>query len=302
MDKKSVLELSESFRRGSLGRRDFIQKVVLSAGGAAAASQLLSKMGFDPGLIREAQAQAQNGEIATDKVAYQSGDETVDAYLARPSSGGPFPSMLVIHEIYGLTDFTRDVANLFARSGYLALAPALLPPPTLPDGRHAQWMLDTIETGEAVVPPPEMVKLLDGYRYLAERKDVDASHIGSVGFCWGGARSFTLSTLQSDLWLAVVFYGSTPPLEDLDNIQCPVLGLYGSLDNASAASITGRAAETARAMRDRAKTFEWEVYAQAPHGFFRGDPPPGTHIADTRPALIAKDLVFDFLQRYYERG
>jgi hypothetical protein len=52
-------------------------------------------------------------------------------------------------------------------------------------------------------------------------------------------------------------------------------------------------------MRDANKPFEWEVYNQAPHGFFRADAPPGTHVADTRPALIAKDLMFDFLNRYY---
>src|SRR5262249_41181400 len=246
-DKKSLLELSESFRRGLLDRRDFIQKLILSAGGAVAASQLLSKMGFEPALVRE--AQAHQGGIVTEDVTFPSGNESVNAYLARPSQGGPFPTMIVIHEIFGLSEFTKDVARLFARTGYLAFAPELLPSAGLPDGRHEQWMLDTIATGVANIPEPEQVKLRDAYAYLTQRKDVDPTHIASVGFCWGGARSFTLATRNPDLWLAVVFYGSTPPLEDLDAIQCPVLALYGSLDNASPTSITGRAAETAREMR-----------------------------------------------------
>src|SRR5260370_37030345 len=79
-------------------------------------------------------------------------------------------------------------------------------------------------------------------------------------------------------------------------MQAPVLALYGALDNGSATSITGRAAETAREMRARGKVFEWEVYNRAAHGFFRGDP---EHIAETRPAMIARDVMFDFLDRYY---
>jgi hypothetical protein len=72
-----------------------------------------------------------------------------------------------------------------------------------------------------------------------------------------------------------------------------------ALDNGSPMSITGRAAETAREMRVRSpKAFEWEVYNEAPHGFFREGTPPDDHVAEIRPALIARDLMFDFLDRY----
>jgi carboxymethylenebutenolidase len=209
--------------------------------------------------------------------------------------------MIVIHEIYGLSDFAKAVARLLAQHGYLALAPEFpeARPGALVDGKHSQWMLDTLQTGVAIVPEDEQDKLRDGFAYLTQRDDVDPAHIGSVGFCWGGARSFTFATRNPSLWVAVVFYGSTPPLETLDTIRCPVLALYGGLDNNSATSITGRAAETARAMRARGKTFEWEVYNQANHGFFRADPPPGTLVSEARPALIARDLMFDFLERRY---
>ena len=296
---KALLELSERYRNGTINRRTFIQKVVLTAGGAVAAGEALRKLGFGPGLIRE--ARAGNCGIVTEDLTYPSGQDTVTAYLARPTEGEPFPTMIVIHEIYGLSEFAKAVARLFACNGYLALAPEL--PECcggeLPDGKHSAWMLQTLQTGIAAIPEDEQVKLQDGFVYLTGRDDVDPTHIGSVGFCWGGARSFTFATRNPDLWAAVVFYGSTPPFEDLDNIQAPVLGLYGGLDNGSATSITGRAAETAREMRARNKVFEWEVYNRAPHGFFRGDPPPGSRIADTREANIAKDLMFDFLQRYY---
>ncbi len=297
---KSLLELSDKFRTGQVNRREFIQRIVVLAGGAAAAVPLLKQLGFDSGLIRE--ASAQDSKIETMELDFQSGDETVHAYLAKPVGPGPFPTMIVIHEIFGLSEFIKDVARLMARNGYLALAPHFTEGGgAMPDGKHAQWMLDTLRTGVARVPDDEQDKLRDAYAFLSQRDDVDPDHIGSVGFCWGGTRSFTFATRNPTLWAAVVFYGSTPPLEDLDNIQAPVLALYGALDNNTPTSPTARAAETARSMRDLNKIFEWEVYNQAPHGFFRDGTPPDDHVSERRPALIARDLMFDFLQRYYER-
>lgn len=299
---KAIIQLSEQFRAGQLNRREFIHRVVLLAGGSMAAASLLKRLGFDPGLIREARAEGSN--IETEYLYFPSGDEKVLAYLAKPVGDGPFLTMIVIHEIFGLSEFIKDVARLFARNGYLALAPYFSEAGggALPDGKHAQWMLDTLRTGVAVIPDDEQDKLRDAYAFLTKRSDVDAQHIGSVGYCWGGARSFTFATRNPDLWAAVVFYGSTPPLEELDNIQAPMLALYGALDNNTPTSITGRSAETAREMRARDKVFEWEVYNAAPHGFFRDGTPPNDHVADSRPALLAKELMFDFLERYRDRG
>lgn len=302
MEKKVVLELTEHFRKGMLNRRDFIQKLVLSTGSVVAAGHTLAKMGFEESLVRE--VKAGGGDIETADVSFQSGNETVPAYLAKPAGQGPFPTMIVIHEIFGLSNFAKDVARLFARRGYLALAPCFTEGNcVLPDGKHAEWMMKTIQTGVALVPLDEQDKLRAAFNWLAKRPDVDATHIASVGFCWGGARSFTLATLNENLWAAIVFYGSTPPLDTLDNIQCPVLGLYSSTGNdINPTGITGRAAETAREMRARDKTFEWEVYNNSAHGFFRDGTPPEDHVSEQRPALLAKDLIFDFLDRHYDRG
>src|SRR5260370_40915423 len=84
MDKKSLLDLSENFRRGLLDRRDFIHKVVLSAGGAVAASQVLKKLGFGPPLIREGEAH-QGGSITQD-VTFPRGNKTGSTHLALPPS------------------------------------------------------------------------------------------------------------------------------------------------------------------------------------------------------------------------
>jgi carboxymethylenebutenolidase len=284
---KSLTELWESYRQGLINRRDFAKSVFLATGGVAAAGTIA-------GWTEEARA-AQDGKIIIEEGTYKSGDETIAYYLAKPKREGPFPSMIVIHEIFGLSDFIKDVVRLFAHTGYLAMAPCLSEGGCiLPDGKHSPWMLETIRTGTASPGPDEITKLNNGYQFLAVRDDVDADHIGSVGFCWGGARSFTLATRNDQLWVAVVFYGSTPPIEDLANIQAPVLALYGALDNAGATSITGRAAETARAMRAAGKEFEWEVYNMAPHAFFRD----GSMVSTSRAATIAWELVLDFLDRH----
>ncbi len=285
---KSLSELWEGMRQGQLDRRDFVRQVSLLAGGAA--------VGLVAGLPTEANAGQLVPTIIIEEGTYKSLGEDIPYYLARPRKGAPFPAMLVIHEIFGLSEFIKDVVRLFAHAGYLAMAPSLLPGrAALPDGKHSQWMLDTLDNGFARVGPPEIQKLLDGYTFLTVRPDVAADYVGSVGFCWGGARSFTLATVNPDLWAAIVFYGSSPPSDAMAAIEAPVLGLYGALDNNNANSITGRAAETARTMRSLNKTFEWEVYHQAPHGFFRN----GNVVASTRAAGLAWSLLHDFLARQF---
>jgi carboxymethylenebutenolidase len=283
----SLTELWESYRQGLINRRDFAKRVFLATGGVAAVGTLA-------GATEEARA-GQDGQIVIEEGTYKSGDETIAYYLAKPKQGGRFPSMIVIHEIFGLSDFIKDVVRLFARTGYLAMAPCLSEGGcVLPDGKHSRWMLETMRTGIAGPGQDEITKLNNGYQFLAGRDDVDPEHIGSVGFCWGGARSFTLATRNDQLWVAIVFYGSTPPFEDLANIQAPVLALYGALDNANPTSITGRAAETARAMRAAGREFEWEVYNMAPHAFFRD----GSMVSTSRAAMIVWELVLDFLDRH----
>ena len=295
MENNTVLELSEKFRKGLVNRRDFIRKVILSAGGVAAASQVLSQMGFDAGLVNEVKAQVKG--IVTEDVTFPSGDQAIPAFLAKPVGEGPYPTMIVISEIFGLSDFIKNVARMFAENGFLALAPCFSEAGCrLPDDKHAEWMMETMETGVAGVPVSEQVKLLNAFNWLALRADVDATHIASVGFCWGGARSFTFATINPKLWAAIVFYGSTPPLDTLAQINCPVHAFYASTNDINPNGITDRATLTARTMNMAGRRFEWEVLARSAHGFFRA---ADQSIAQTPAAWTAQWLMFDFLGRYY---
>jgi carboxymethylenebutenolidase len=288
--------LCEGFRKGLVERRDFLKQLAVVTGSVVAASHVLSSMGFDGGLIQEAGAQEFPIEESSSQFAMS--DRMVDYFLARPIVSGNSPGMVVIHENTGLSEFARNVARKLARRGAVALAPNVLPFATSFDGKYAPWMLETLRTGIAAVPEDEIDALNTGYDFLAAQPGVDTAHIGCVGFCWGGARSFTMATRNDRLWAAVVFYGSTPPFETLPSIKAPVLGLYGALDNNNATSITGRAAETAREMRRINKTFEWQVYNRAPHAFFRAS---DQTIATTPAATQAWDEMINFLARNWIR-
>lgn len=297
---KSLSELSESFRKGLLSRRDFVRRVVLLTGGTAAAGQVLTTLGFDADLIQEAEARHKDSKIEETTGQYSSGDEMVDFFLAKPVGEGPYPAMIVIHENMDITEFIRNVARKFARQGFVALAPSVLRfeqrmAAQQSGTKHTAWMLASLETGITAVDMNEIDALNSGFEYLLTRGDTDPEHIGSVGFCWGGARSFTLATANERLWAAIVFYGSTPPVEALERIKAPVLGLYATLD----LRITERVPETAREMLRLGKTFEWEVYNRARHGFFRA---PDLSVSKERPAKLAWRLVEDFLERHYQRS
>jgi carboxymethylenebutenolidase len=116
----------------------------------------------------------------------------------------------------------------------------------------------------AMDPKDAIADLEAGLKYLAGQPNGDADQIGSVGFCWGGARSFTLATASKLLHACVVFYGSTPPLEDHPKVHCPVLGLYGGTDE----RITSKVPGTAEAMKKAGKDYTYHIYPGAGHAFF----------------------------------
>lgn len=120
---------------------------------------------------------------------------------------------------------------------------------------------------EAITSLPAADAITDlkaGLAYLDRHKKVRSGRLGSVGFCWGGARSFTLAAESERLRAAVVFYGSAPAPEQLAQVRCPVLGIYGETDE----RITSRVPEVAETMKKHGKKFEYKIYPGAGHAFF----------------------------------
>jgi carboxymethylenebutenolidase len=248
-------------------------------------------------------------EVIDQMIAYDGQEGRVDAYLAKPETREPRPGIVVIHDIFGLAKHTKDVARRFVRQGYVALAPHLysrpslarvltwdraheamrfrssIPPEKLSDPAFVQEQASKLPEGERErvaetlpmlfggIPRDSLVQdLVSAVEYLNAQSYVRRGRIGSVGFCFGGGLSFSLAC-RAPLAACVVFYGENPnPIELVENIPCPVLGLYGVEDM----RINAHLDEMIKAMVTYQKELELKIYPNAAHAFF-DDTSPQTY-------------------------
>ena len=199
-------------------------------------------------------------------VKYDAGQgDSVTAWVVYPERSDAAPVIVVIHEIFGLTDWVRGVADQLAADGFIAIAPDLLSGKgpggggsESVDGGGARALIRELDRAE-------VVRRLNGAAAYATALPAALPVFASIGFCWGGSTSFRYATAQPDLGAAVVFYGSSPPTESLMEIAAPVLGHYGGDDERVNATIPPAREELNRLGR----TYEVSVYDGAGHGFLR---------------------------------
>jgi carboxymethylenebutenolidase len=254
----------ERYRRGDLSRRQLLRSLVALTGSYTAAHLFLEASGVAESVISPREAEAAN--VDAEMVLYPSGDVGIQAYLARPRGGGKYPAVIVIHENRGLNEHIRDVARRLAAEGFAALAPDLLSRV----GGTAK-MRTQHEATEAIGLLPVFAIIDDlkaGFAYLEHHPEVEPARIASVGFCWGGWRSFTLATVEPKLHRAVVFYGTSPE-SGYESIRAPVLAHYARWDN----RITGNALWTEEMMRNAGKRYQYYVYEETDHAFFNDTGP-----------------------------
>jgi carboxymethylenebutenolidase len=199
-------------------------------------------------------------------VKYDAGSgDSVTAWVVYPERSEPAPVVVVIHEIYGLTDWIRGVADQLAAAGFIAIAPDMLSGKG-PGGGGTE----SVDRQGAVrlvraLDRAEVVRRLNGAAHYGMELPAAQDAFGVVGFCWGGSTSFAYATAQADLGAAVVYYGSSPAAEALARIEAPVLGLYGGDDERVNATI----APAEQEMERLGKRYEYEIYDGAGHGFLR---------------------------------
>jgi carboxymethylenebutenolidase len=218
----------------------------------------------DEGAKAALEKSPRHGEYAEVKV--EGSDHPIRTWVVYPERKDKAPVVIVIHEIYGLTDWIRAVADQLAADGFIAVAPDLISGKG-PGGGGT----DSVKSRDDVVKlvrgltPEETAKRLDGVREYALKLPAANGKSATAGFCWGGARSFGYATTQPALNAAVVYYGSAPDPKELVNIKAPVLGLYGADDARVNATIEPTAAD----MKKLGKVYEVEIYEGAGHGFLR---------------------------------
>ncbi len=186
-------------------------------------------------------------------------------WVVYPERSDKAPVVVVIHEIYGLTDWIRAIADHFAKEGFIAVAPDLLSGKG-PDGGNT----DSFDGGRVRMAimglnPDEVVSGLNAARDYALALPSAGTEASCVGFCWGGSTSFKYAAAQPELSAAVVFYGTAPSEDSLALLNPPVLGLYGGDD----ARVTSTVPTTIEKMGSLSKAYEAKIYDGAGHGFLR---------------------------------
>jgi carboxymethylenebutenolidase len=219
--------------------------------------------------------------------------DQVRAWVSYPERSTKAPVVIVIHEIFGLTDWIRAVADQLAADGFIAVAPDLLSghgpdgtgSPT--DSQQAVAMVRALDTAE-------VMRRLSLVADHATALPAATPRFGSVGFCWGGGMSFTFAGSDPDLDAAVVYYGRSADAPTIAKIRAPVLGLYGGDDMRVNATIP----EAEAAMKEGGKSFAKEIYDGAGHGFLRQQ--DGQEGANAKATQAAWRATIEFFREHLE--
>ncbi len=193
------------------------------------------------------------------------GGDKVSAWVVYPQRSDPAPVVVVIHEIFGMSDWVHGVADRLAAEGFIAVAPDLLSGHG-PGGGGTESLGDRQAVVEAIrdLPQEEVDRRLKAAAAYGTSLPAASKKVGVVGFCWGGTTSFQFATADPDLDAAVVYYG-TAPEGGYDNIGAPVLAFYGGSDN----RVTSTLPTSLAAMQRLGKSFHPEVFEGAGHAFLR---------------------------------
>lgn len=258
------------------GRRTFLV-ASLGVGFALAADPVMAQVITTP-----------SDGLVAGEVTVPTADGQIPAYRAMPEGAGPFPTMVVIEEIFGIHEYIKDVCRRYAKLGYFAIAPELFA--RQGDPLHADVKTIITDIVPKVPDAQAMADLDATVAYAKSTGHADTAARGATGFCWGGRMIWLYAHHDPALKAAVAFYGilggkaspTSPikpqnPLDFGHDVAVPVLGLYGGHDDNIPPDLIAEMQGELKGTKS-----EIVVYPDAPHGFF----------ADYRPSYrpeAAKD-------------
>ncbi len=268
-------------------------------------------IGFSPILLAQEKPSAgnallppgeENARAALDKSPrhgewvniYYDGKTFIRTWIVFPERKDRAPVVLLIHEIFGLSDWMRSVADQLAKEGFIAVAPDLISGFGPNGGGSA-----SVSSRDSVVmlirdlSSEETYKRLAYVRAFAVRLPSANGECATVGFCWGGGRGFEYACITPELKAAVVYYGTSPDSAMLLKLNVPVLGLYGGDDARVGATVGPASVE----LKKLGKTFEYEMYDGAGHGFLRAQ--SDRDGANLRATEKAWPRMLAFLKKYF---
>lgn len=198
--------------------------------------------------------------MAGEMITWTTNGEQVPGYLSVPEST-PAPGVVVIQEFWGLEPHIKDVADRFAAEGFVALAPDLYHGVVVDEPDEARKLAMELEHDRAVA------EIESAGKFLVSRDDVRGEKVGVIGFCMGGGLTLKVACQTDIAGASIVFYGRNPdPIEQVQDMTCPLLGIYGEADEGIPPSEVERLRE---ALNAAGKTdFDLHIYPDAPHAFF----------------------------------
>jgi carboxymethylenebutenolidase len=213
-------------------------------------------------------------------VTVKQGDREVKSFLAFPEVRDKATAVVVIHEIYGLTDWVRGVADQLAEAGYIAIAPDLLSGSAPGGGGTAELGSgDAARKAIAELAPDQITADLKAVVEHVRSLPASNGKVAVGGFCWGGTQTFRFATNYKEIAAGFVFYGTGPADESATGrIEAPIYAFYGEND----ARVNVTIEPTAALMERAGKTFEPVVYDGAGHGFMRSGEAPDASEANRK--------------------
>lgn len=239
--------------------------------------------------------------MTEEKISIQTNHGNITAYLAKPASRAP--GIILIHEVWGLSEHMMDVAGRLAKEGYCVIAPDLLSETGILEQIDQNIMKEVMDPEKraeaqkkmraamAPIQAPEfaaqtLVKLQTAFQYL---KNINfcTGKVAVLGFCFGGTYAYSLATEEADLSAAVIFYGHAPqPIDKIEKINCPVLVFNGQRDE----NLMKQLPEVKAASEKYGKNFEFHEYPNTGHAFFNDT--NVTYVKDSAEDAWKKTLAF----------
>jgi len=213
-------------------------------------------------------------------VKIKNGNREVNSFVVYPEVKTKATAVVVIHEIFGMSDWVQQLTDELAEAGYIAIAPDLLSGMGPKGGGTSDFDSNSVRQGINSLPPDQITADLNAVADYVSKLPAANGKVAVAGFCWGGTQSFRFATNRPSLKAAFVFYGTGPNSNAqgqpyavdkaaLDRISAPVYGSYGENDMRVEATVP----PTVDAMKELKKTYDPVTYVGAGHGFMRAGEP-----------------------------
>src|ERR1700685_878697 len=225
-----------------------------------------------------AKAQLAKSPRQSEWVSVKHDGRSVETFVVYPESKDKRPVVLVIHEIFGMTDWVQDRADQVAAAGYIAVAPDLLSGMGPNGGRSSSFAEGKTMEAVSKLNPDQVTADLNAVADYGNKIPASNGKLFVGGFCWGGGQTFRFATNRGDLAAAFVFYGPPPAKDAMAHIKTPVYGFYAGNDARIGATIP----DAISTMKAAGKTFDPVTYDGAGHGFMRAGEAPDASDANKK--------------------